>query len=135
MKIRDREKLESLEILRQYVKAGDTVFTTLYHVSKSGMFRAIGLHVIKNNEPVNLSYHAAKATGYTISNKHGGVAMSGCGMDMGFGLVYNLSRALYPDGFECIGEKCRSNDHSNGDRDRTPHHHKDGGYALRHSWF
>lgn len=32
-----------------------------------------------------------------------------------------ISRVLYPQGFGCIGEGCPSNDHSNGDRDYTPH--------------
>jgi hypothetical protein len=81
-------------------------------------------------------------------------------MDMGFHLVYNLSYSLFPDGFGCIGRAedyrfhCPSNDHSNGDRDYTPHMsenerlgadgslctchathwHKDGGYALIQKW-
>lgn len=44
--------------------------------------------------------------------------MNGCGMDMGFHLVYSLSRVLFSPkqgGFEClgIGHYCPSNDHSN----------------------
>jgi hypothetical protein len=34
-------------------------------------------------------------------------------MDMGFALVSNLSATLYRDGFDCTGEHCSSNDHSN----------------------
>lgn len=59
---------------------------------------------------------------------------AGCGMDVGFSLVYNLGWVLFPNGFECVGERCPSNDHSNGDRDYSPHHHSDGGYALRQRW-
>jgi len=90
-------------------------------------------------------------------------------MDMGFHLVSTLSYYLYPEGFGCTGksegrDRCPSNDHSNGDRDYTPHTqkqigwatcdaccdpgttsiltgcaahshwHKSGDYALRHSW-
>lgn len=40
---------------------------------------------------------------------------------MGFHVVYGLARTLWPDGYGCIGEHCPSNDHSNGDRDYTPH--------------
>jgi hypothetical protein len=57
--------------------------------------------------------------------------MGGAGMDMGFALVYNLSRSLYPNGFDCIGESCPSNDHVNG---YNRSHHADGGYALQQSW-
>lgn len=62
-------------------------------------------------------------------------------MDMGFNLVYNLSRTLFPDGFICSGESCRSNDHFN-DRSKGmrpenfagKRHTGDGGYALRQEW-
>jgi hypothetical protein len=60
--------------------------------------------------------------------------MGGCGMDMGFAAVYGLSYALFGKGFECTGPNCPANDHSNGDRDYTPHMHSDGGYALKHRW-
>jgi hypothetical protein len=89
-----------------------------------------------------VSYLVARALGERIDRNNGGVKVSGCGMDMGFSLVYNLSHVLYPDGFTCTGEgspdvwgsHCPSNDHSNGDRDYTPHDHRDGGYAIRHRW-
>ena len=65
-----------------------------------------------------------------------GLKVSGAGMDMGFWLVYTLSRALWPDGYACIGEGCPANDHSNGLREYTAgkHQHSDGGYALRQRW-
>jgi len=42
--------------------------------------------------------------------------------------------ALFSGGFTCPGKDCPSNDHSNGDRDYTPHMHTDPGYALRQRW-
>jgi hypothetical protein len=115
------------------VKPGDTLYTVLEHVSRSGMMREIKVYAISEKEPVWLTGYAAKALGETLG-KRDGIRMGGCGMDMGFSLVYNLSRTLYPSGFDCIKpEKCPSNDHSNhGDRDNT--HHADGGYALSQRW-
>ncbi len=81
-----------------------------------------------------LSYWIAKATGETYDNKRECLSVGGCGMDMGFHVVYNLSCALFRDKFQCIGEGCPSNDHHNGDRNRKPHLHSDGGYALRQEW-
>ena len=50
----------------------------------------------------------------TYNRKAEAIRVGGCGMDMGFHVVYNLSRALYRDGrFVCMGEDCPSNDHSN----------------------
>jgi hypothetical protein len=97
------------------------------------MTRHIRPIVMQDGEPRWIGYMAGQAIG-ARTDMEGNVIMGGCGMDMGFSLVYNLSYALHPDGFECIGDRCPSNDHTNGDRDRTPHHHKDGGYSLRQRW-
>lgn len=111
-----------------------TVYTKLCHVSKSGMMRVIDTYIVRNNVILRLSWSAAIATGHKYNIKHEGVQADGCGMDMGFHIVYGLSRSLWPDGYMCDGAPCRSNDHSNGDRDRSPHMHHDGGYRLNHRW-
>ena len=85
-----------------------------------------------DNEPIEITYSVGIALGYRYDGQ--GVAISGAGMDMGFELVYQLGSALWPQGFECPGVGCRANDHTNGDRDYSPHHHHDGGYALRQVW-
>jgi len=119
--------------LRALLPPGSIVYTTLNHVSRSGMQRAISTYIIIDNDIRDISYDVAEVIGNTIHNK-GGIKIDGCGMDMGFKIVYQLSYALYPDGFECTGPNCTSNDHFNGDRDYTPHHHNSGGYALIHRW-
>ncbi len=53
------------------------------------------------------------------------LVVGGCGMDMGFHIVYNLGRVLFPDGFKVEG-RGRNGDTSGWD--------KDGGYALNHRW-
>ncbi len=151
--ITQADQQEARERLYKLVEPGDTVFTVLKHVSRSGMYRVIDLYVIKDNEPLRITHSAGMlCEGY--DRKHEGAKASGCGMDMGFELVYNLGYRLFPDGFGCTGEKCPSNDHSNGDRCYTPHMaaedckgadgkpcdchaehwHTSGGYALRHRW-
>lgn len=137
---------EALDKLRELLPAGTTVRTILRHVSRSGMTRAISPVVVdETGETFDLSYFVARAGIAKVNQRHGGVTMSGCGMDMGFALVYNLSRSVFPNGHECIGagteanhyrDACPSNDHAN-DRERNyspGRHHNDGGYALRHRW-
>jgi hypothetical protein len=126
------ERLEATEKLRKLLKAGDTVKTILRHRSTSGMYRAIS--PVVNSQ--DISWLVSRACNEKIDKNHGGIRMTGCGMDMGFELVYRLSSALFPDGFTCIGneKRCPSNDHSNGDRNYKQHTHKSGGYALRHEW-
>lgn len=129
---------EAAEQLRANLEPGDTVWTILRHVSKSGMLRCISPVAIDRDDadPAiwDFGYLAARALDERLDRDRGGVRMSGAGMDMGFQLVYTLGRVMFPDGFDCIGAHCPSNDHSNGDRDYTPHRHTDGGYALRHRW-
>lgn len=140
--------------LRAMLPPGSTVNVMLRHVARSGMMRCISAIVCQDGHPVDISHLIASAGLGKFSQKHGGIEMGGCGMDMGFALVYNLSSGLYPDGFGCTGKGCYSNDHTNGDRDYTPHTepadeqerneriiagtkghwHTSGGYALCKSW-
>ena len=127
------DKMQAFVYLRDLIKPGDTVYTMIKHVSRSGMYRVIDLYIMKDNEPQRISGFAAKLLeGY--DDNHEGCKAGGCGMDMGFHLVHNLGYALFGDGFECTGERCPSNDHSNGDRDYSPHMHKSGGYSLHQRW-
>lgn len=146
------EASAALADLRNYLSPGDTVHTILRHVSKSGMCRDISLVLLGGDGGRSLDRLAARVLGSRIKND--GVRVTGCGMDMGFALVYDLSSCLFPSGFGCIGEGCPASDHSNGDRDYTPHGakngppmslggdtpddlshwHRDGGYALRQRW-
>ncbi len=146
-----QDKSEAIARLREWFPVGATVYTILRHVSRSGMRREIGIVAILPDGTTRHPNHAvSKALGWTMG-KSDGVKVGGCGMDMGFHLAYSLSHTLYPTGHGCTGKDCRSNDHSNGDRDYTPHGagltphirevitgadhwHNDGGYALNHRW-
>lgn len=125
----DNEKKELKEIL----KPGDTVYTILRSVSRSGMSRTISLYTFINNQPRMLDCAVSVVCGYPL-DKHEGVKIGGCGMDMGFALVYALSNALYGDGYKCLGDRCPSNFHVNNRIEgATESIHKDG-YALNHRW-
>ena len=144
MKVSKQDKEAAIARLREFVKAGDTVYTVLRHVSRSGMSRGIDVYALtcNNGQPdrVWLSRLVSTACGITFDSSRECLKVGGCGMDMGFAVVYDLSYTLFPKGVGCTGEGCRSNDHSNGDRDYTPHSeaaphmHSDGGYALNHRW-
>ncbi len=160
------ERDEALGYLRESIKAGDTLFTILRHRAPSGMSRAIDVVQITGETyrgravVLRHTWNACKATGTAYSRAHEAATLQGAGMDFGFAFVYNISSAMFPDGFGCIGRDCPSNDHSNGDRDYAPHGifdengspenrepgigeaadgcrnhwHHSGGYALRQEW-
>lgn len=134
MNAKEQERQTTCEDLQEYLKPGTEVYTILRHVSRSGMLRVIDLVTFASGRPSHCGWNAAKALGWAYHRGHNGVKMEGCGMDMGFHLVYSLARVLFPDGFGCIGKRCPSNDHHNGDGVYTPHHHQDGGYALIQRW-
>lgn len=110
------EQTEAIERLRQWVKPGDTVYCVLRHVSKSGMSRVIDLNVFdkETGDVSHIGYNAALALGYGYDRKREGIKIGGCGMDMGFALVYELSRKLFAGTLDAEG--------------------KDPGYLLNHRW-
>lgn len=154
MTAKETEKHEALETLRSLLRPGQTVYTILRHVSRSGMSRSISALLMEPDGPRDISHLVSRVLGSPLDRNNGGVKVGGCGMDMGFYLVYELSYSVFPSGFGCIGKGCPSCDHFNGDRDYTPHMdyqdrigsdgtpctchayhwHKSGGYALCHNW-
>jgi hypothetical protein len=170
-KAQRQERQEAIDQLREWLKPGDTVYTILDHVSSSGMMRAIrvvlptiGGPSVESTAPggkptdyvrkdgitvdfVHPNWAVGKALGLKHWKRNGreqdALVVGGCGMDMGFHLVYELSHVLYgaahkpgdlpdqiPDqsqyatpapagwhwegGYACLGKgKCPSNYHVN----------------------
>ncbi|OQW34882.1 MAG: hypothetical protein A4E20_01510 [Nitrospira sp. SG-bin2] len=115
MTLSTNKRAEQIRELKKILKPGDTIYTKLNHVSKSGMYRVIDVFIVRKNEPLRLSWSVAEITGMGYDRKHEGVKASGCGMDMGYEVVYQLSHALFGDGYKCKGSKgkCPSNYHVN----------------------
>lgn len=107
---------EAKNDLLTYFNDTKTVYTILRYVSSSGMTRHISLvipelDIYGNLILSNITYHVAELLGYKASERNGfnTIKISGCGMDMGFKLVYDLSSVLFSD------------------QDRA-------GYVLNHRW-
>jgi hypothetical protein len=132
------EEGEAVKRIKAWLKPGDTVYTVLRRRSSSGTCRHIstlGIEV-EGGKPriVDYTWNVAKIVGWKMDRDTGGIVISGGGMDMGFHLVYTLSRIVFAK-FPCIGGACPSNDHVNGDRNHEVGHlHSDGGYALKRQW-
>lgn len=120
MKYSANEVKESRDYLLKFLKPGSKVITVLRNVSRSGMSRRIDLYTVYKGDMVYLSHAAAVVMGYPRPTD--GIKVGGCGMDMGFHLVYNLGKTLWPKGTP------KPHGSRNGEPD------SDGGYALKHSW-
>lgn len=117
---KETERAEALARLREHVgiQAGDTIYTSLVHRSRSGMSRDYRVYAIKPNDagecvPWWITYNVAEAIGAAHSQNGDALRVGGCGFDGGFDICYRLGLALFPSGFDCIGDRCQSNDHSN----------------------
>jgi hypothetical protein len=130
---RDAERAEARTELRALLKPGDTVYTVLRHVSRSGMYRRISAYIMRDAGPEYKGkdryypYYLDRllilaGIGDAPRGRGDGVGVSGCGMDMGFHLVYNLGMFTWPNG----------TDKPHGTRNGKPD--SDGGYALQQRW-
>lgn len=109
--IRTSERAQNARAqLERLCPRGTTVYTVLRSTVRSGMSRRIDLYVIVDGEPVWISGYAALMLG--LPQPDDGIRVNGCGMDIGFALVYDLSCALH-----CPG----TYDH-------------DSAYSLKHRW-
>lgn len=122
---------ESLARLREWIKPGDTVYTILDGVSRSGMSRHIrvvvpyidGVQVesaAPGSKPTDYirrdslrvdvfhpNHAVAEVLGYRRAKRGDGLIVGGCGMDMGFHVVNSVSEALY--GYlRCENPKCKA---------------------------
>jgi len=97
--------------LLELLKPGDKVYCILRHVSRSGMMRLISPVVFskgdafyKGGEAIHLDNPVAAVLGWPSKGTGEGIRVDGCGMDMGFHLVYSLSYALFNDGYALKNE-------------------------------
>lgn len=129
MAVPKTEREKTLENLRMMLKPGDTVHTVLSSVSRSGMTRVIRVLILKPDKKapngvqiLEPTYAVSAVLDYRMSKNCDGLVVGGCGMDMGFHVVYSLGKALWPDGTD------KPHGTRNGEPDR------DGGYALKQRW-
>jgi len=97
--LRQEEKDEARQKLRDIFATQDrpTVYTALRHRSQSGMSRDISLLTVEDGKLRNITYLTAQAMGEKVKDRNGQwvIRVNGCGMDMGWHLVYNLSCYVY----------------------------------------
>jgi len=98
-------------------------------VSRSGMSRTIDFYTpIEDNSGNGVETYMQYLTGWFgmlldyRRDKRGALKVGGCGMDMGFHVVYNVGAKLWPKG------TAKPHSTRNGEPDR------DGGYALKSEW-
>lgn len=123
---KEAEREDAKTRLLAMLKPGDRVYAVLRHVSSSGMSRRISLVIPTTDHEgkpavTSIDWLAARLLSYRQHDR-GGLIVGGCGMDMGFHVVYALGSALWPNG------TLAPHGTRNGEPDTA------GGYALKHEW-
>jgi len=86
------------KLLKEWFPNGSVAHTTVVHVARSNLSRHIKVFAIDGKRILNVSGYVAEYLDYRFTKKDA-VFVSGCGMDMGFHLIYTLSQKLYGDGY------------------------------------
>jgi len=106
-KLKNTARESALAELRELLRPGEAVFTIQTSTSKSGTKRGFRLYAMKcidgNVGVRNITGLVSDVTGFRFDQVHGSLVIWGCGMDMSFSVVYDLSYILYPDGFGING--------------------------------
>jgi hypothetical protein len=95
----EREKAEARAFLLGVFANQErpTAYTILKSVSASGMSRTMKVVTYHEGQVLDITWWVAKLGVGTLADKYGQriIRVGGCGMDMGFHVVYSLSLALY----------------------------------------
>lgn len=127
------ERNEAIKRVKAWLRASPkdkhtgkpVVYTSLRRVSRSGMSRVIACYIpAREGGMVDATWSIAKILGERIKRTDcgEGISVGGCGMDMGFHIVYNLGYYLWPKGTP------KPHGTRNGEADSA------GGYAIKHQW-
>ena len=100
--IEAQEIAEAIQALNNFgCEDGTTIYTTVRSVAKSGMSRAISCFIIATEADgsqyiQSIDYFIGIALGLK-RHKDGGLIVRGCGMDMGYKIVSDLSHLIMAD--------------------------------------
>jgi len=97
---REQEQESAKDFLRKVFASQErpTAWTILKNVSASGMSRDMKVCTQYEERVVDITWYVSKASSVGQLKERNGqrvVRVGGCGMDMGFHLIYSLSIALY----------------------------------------
>ena len=92
-----KERQLALQTLSSILNKGDTIYYNVRHVSRSGMSRNIQFFWIDaDRRPARITWLMSELLGYK-HNDDGTIKVRGCGMDMGFHVISQLSVDIFGD--------------------------------------
>lgn len=89
-------KFEAHARLAKLVHPHTTVYTVLKHTSASGMSRRFQVLIVSGGDILDITGNVARLL--DLPFKNGELTIRGCGSDMGYQIVCDMSFALFKDG-------------------------------------
>lgn len=129
-KKQEAERVEAIKHLQKVCPPGTTIYCVAKHVSRSGMLRTIDFYVGKGCNMQSIAGYISVALDMRGDWKRGGLKVSGCGMDMGFHVVHNLSYTLH--GMVAKGDGVKAQKTGTPFKARRGHFRP--GYSLGYAW-
>lgn len=140
---------QTIEESKGLIKPGDTVYTLCESVPSFVTMRRIKCFIVVDGQIRDITYRVHIVSGYHMDG--GCLIVRGCGMDMGFSVVYDFSRNLYREGFGVEGKTANGKPYRpatqkaakmavkrgvvfSGRNGNDSGWDNDGGYALKQSW-
>lgn len=85
----------NIRYARKVCPIGSDIYVQRHHISPSGMTHALSFYVVTKTGLSCIDDLIHDIAGYSFDSRHGGLRVRGCGMDMGFAVVYNFSGEVY----------------------------------------
>lgn len=92
------ERDDAIKMLKNVLCEGTRVYTIIRGVAPSGLSRSMDVFVIRDNRPYRITSYVCDALQGSWDSKRCCLRVNGCGMDMGFAVVYELSMVLFNNG-------------------------------------
>ena len=88
----------SKDYLVKNLKAGSTIYTNILNADSRGMSRKMRVYFVDDSGFIeNITFDVAQVLGRPFRDHS--MTVQGCGMNMGFSVVYSLSEVLFDDGY------------------------------------
>jgi len=93
------DKFLANETLFKILDKRKEIYCSVKHVANSGMSRHIAFYVADGDKILTITRQIGVILDLPYRERTGGLFISGCGMDMGFHIVYNLGLVMFEDGY------------------------------------
>ena len=90
---------KAIHTLQELAPPASRIYVVVRYVSSNGMRRHMSFFAIQHNVPMCLDRLIVDAGLFPWNKARTALLVSGCGMDMGFHVVYELAYLIYKNGY------------------------------------